>query len=166
MLEIIEIPTLRAQPEEYQTENWLLDSKYYWEKMGALEHSRLPELVEPTAPLWIDGHSTYNGRNDHMPMSEVNELRYSLRFISVDAVSVKVFAPGEAFGNSKRRVQGQFRHADTAYSLWITDPIQERKWLAQPNGVYALDKCYLTISLGEPYDGSVYKLIAAVIEEG
>ena len=28
-----------------------------------------------------------------------------------------------------------------------------------------LDNCYLTISLGEPYQGNVYKLIAAVIED-
>ena len=76
-----------------------------------------------------------------------------------------MFAPGEAFGNSKRRVQGRFRHAGVQYALWITDPGYEGKYLAKRDGTYELDNCYLTISLGEPYQGNVYKLIAAVIED-
>lgn len=165
LLDIIEIPMLRAQPEGYQTENWLLDPKCYWEKQGVIKLAQLQELVEPVAPLWIDGHSTYNGRNDLIPLSEANALRHSLRLVSVEELSLRVFAPGEAFGNAKRRVQGRFHYAGTTYSLWITDPIQERKWLAHPNGEYPLGECCLTISLGEPYNDSVYKLIAAVIEK-
>ncbi len=165
LLDIIEIQMLRAQPEGYQTENWLLDSEYYWEKKGTFKRSKLQDLVEPVSPLWIDNHSTYNGKNDCIPLNEVGALTESLRFVSVSEMQLRVFAPGTAFGNSKRRVQGRFRHADSSYALWITDPIQERKWLAHPDGVYSLGECYLTISLGEPYEGRVYKLIAAVIEQ-
>ena len=75
-----------------------------------------------------------------------------------------MFSPGEAFGNSKRRVQGHFQYADAEYALWITDPKYERNYLAKQDGAYKLDNCYLTISLGEPYRDDVYKLIAAVIE--
>ena len=32
------------------------------------------------------------------------------------------------------------------------------------DGRYRLGECCLTISLGEPYQGAVYKLIAAIIE--
>ena len=32
------------------------------------------------------------------------------------------------------------------------------------NGEYELGESYLTVSLGEPFDGYCYKLIAAVIE--
>ena len=138
---------LEALPDTYQTENWLLDPEYYWEKKGVMEHTTLRNLVEPTSLLWIDGHSTYNGENDYMPLGEAEVLQDSLRFISVSEVNLRVFAPGKAFGNSKRRVQGQFRYAGTTYSLWVTDPNQERKWLAQVNGEHALGDCYLTISL-------------------
>ena len=71
--------------------------------------------------------------------------------------------PGGAFGNNKRRVQGQFRHARQVYHLWVTDPGFERTYLARPNGTYDIGECYLTISLGEPYRDACYKLIAAII---
>ena len=29
---------------------------------------------------------------------------------------------------------------------------------------YELGPCYLTVSLGEPYDGSCYKLLGAIME--
>ena len=41
-------------------------------------------------------------------------------------------------------------------------PIQ-RKYLAKLDGNYEIGECYLTISLGEPYQGACYKLIAAII---
>lgn len=50
--------------------------------------------------------------------------------------------------------------------MWITDPRIERLYLAQPDGDHDLVESYLTISLGEPYQGACYKLIAAVIERG
>ena len=74
-----------------------------------------------------------------------------------------VCTPGEAFGNNKRRVQGRFRHAGQEYALWVTDPGFERAYLAKPNGIYDINECYLTISLGEPYQDACYKLIAAII---
>ena len=30
LLDIIDIPLLRAQPRNYQRENWLLDPEHYW----------------------------------------------------------------------------------------------------------------------------------------
>ena len=164
VLDIVDIPVLKAQPESYQTENWLLDPQYYWCKVGRLPRSRLPDLVDTSAPLWIDGHSTHSGINDKIPLHEAYDLIDSLRLISVDSLSLSVFAPGEAFGNRKRRVQGTFTHADVRYALWITDPDHERSWLARPDGNYEIGECHLTVSLGEPYEGACYKLIAAIIE--
>ena len=75
-----------------------------------------------------------------------------------------MFSPGEAFGNRKRRVQVSFSHAGSNYAVWVTDPTYERRYLAKLNGGYAIGECYLTISLGEPYQGACYKLAAAIIE--
>ena len=72
--------------------------------------------------------------------------------------------PGEAFGNNKRRVQGRFRHAETQYALWVTDPRYERKYLSKLDGTYELGECYITISLEEPYQDSCYKLVATIFE--
>ena len=88
-----------------------------------------------------------------------------MRLVHVDALRLSVFAPGEAFGNAKRRVQGRFRHARTTYALWVTDPGWERRYLAGLDGDHEVGECFLAISVGEPYGGARYKLIAAIITE-
>ena len=164
VLDIIDIPVLKPQPEECQTENWLLDPEYYWERAGSYSPLDLPALTDPVEPLWIDGYSTYHGRNDRIPIDSASVVSSSLRLTRVEALVLEVFAPGEAFGNTKRRVQGRFAHSGQEYALWVTDPRNERRYLAKLDGSYRIGECYLTISLGEPYEGFFYKLIAALIE--
>lgn len=53
---------------------------------------------------------------------------------------------------------------DNDYALWVTDPDIERYYLACEDGYYDLDECYLTISLGEPFNENCYKLVASVIK--
>ena len=86
-----------------------------------------------------------------------------LKLIRVAAVRLRVFAPGEAFGNSKRRVQAALRFDGVPYALWITDPVIERRYLPFDDGHYDLPESYLTVSLGEPFGDYCYKLIAAVM---
>lgn len=50
------------------------------------------------------------------------------------------------------------------YALWVTDPNIERPYLAGEDGHYELGECYLTISLGEPFNDHCYKLVAAVVQ--
>lgn len=164
VLDIIDIPVLEHQPDDHQVENWLLDPKSYWIKVGTFPKNRLSEIINSTDSLWIDGHSTYNGINDKIPLKHIRSVTDSLQLIHVEKLTLSVFSPGEAFGNSKRRVQGKFQYAGAEYALWITDPKYERNYLAKQDGVYRLEYCYLAISLGEPYRNDVYKLIAAVIE--
>ena len=165
VLDVIDVPMLEPRPSGWQTENWLLDSRRYWERVGRMSWFDLPALADPVGPLWIDGIGTYQGRNDKVPLESVGSLDRSLRLIHVDRIRLDVFSPGEAFGNRKRRVQGRFSHAGTEYALWVTDPEHERKYLAKLDGAYPLDERYLTISLGEPYQGACYKLIAAIIAD-
>ena len=164
VLDIIHIPVIEPAPEAWQTENWLLDPEYYWRKDGTWSWFDLRTLLDRAAPLWIDGHDTFHGSNDKIPEESIREVASSLRLIHAERVKLAVFKPREAFGSRKRRVQAQFRHCGTDYALWVTDPAYERKYLAKLNGVYHIGECYLTISLGEPYEGACYKLVAAIIE--
>lgn len=164
VLDVISIPLLAHQPRGCQTENWLLDPQAYWVKRRQATWPEAARFVDSPGPLWVNEHSTFNGRNDRVPLPEANELESSLRLIRVDNLALDVFAPGEAFGNSKRRVQGCFNHARVDYAMWVTDPGYERSYLNRPNGRYSIGECLLTISLGEPYQGFCYKLIAAIIE--
>lgn len=165
VLDIIDVPLLQPSPgpATFQSENWLLDPEYYWEKVGRLSGSDLPLLADPVSPLWIEGHGTYHGLNDKIPLELADSVGDSLKLIHVSELQFSVFRPGEAFGNSKRRVQGRFRHAGSWYSLWVTDPVYERRYLAKLDGKYSIDECFLTVSLGEPYGDAVYKLIASII---
>ena len=61
-------------------------------------------------------------------------------------------------------MQGRFDHAGNHYALWVTDPVYERSYLSKLDGTYELGPCYLTVSLGERYEDSCYKLLAAIVE--
>jgi hypothetical protein len=164
VLDIIDIPVLEPRPKGWQTENWLLDSECYWQKKGSYSWFDLPALLDPVAPLWIDGYSTYDGRNDKIPDESMQSVTGSLRLIHARRIELAVFSPGEAFGNRKRRVQARFSYAGNDYALWVTDPNYEREYLAKLDGVHDIGECYLTISLGESYHGACHKLVAAIIE--
>lgn len=163
VMDVVDIPLLGHRPKSCQQENWLLDSERYWVKVGRVDRDRLGRLVDPVSPLWENGHHTATGRNDRIPTAIADTLKSSLRLLHVDELTLSVFAPGERFGNPKRRVQGRFGYDGTDYRLWVTDPRYERTYLAKPNGDYQLGKSFLTVSIGEPFEQFCYKLIAAVI---
>ncbi len=163
LLDIIDVPLIEPRPKTFQQENWLLDDQRYWVRAGRLSWNDLAGLEDRRDALWINGHNTGSGLNDRIPLEEATPLRSSLRLLRVPKIELRVFAPGEAFGNRKRRVQGHFEHLGTQYGLWATDPLIERTYLAKQDGTYRLGESYLTVSLGEPHDGYCYKLVAAII---
>lgn len=195
LLDVLEIPVTKHQPADYQRENWLLDPEQYWRKIGSYEWARLSRFVEAPITLeatstiaaamkavmedlasdydpldgkgllWRSDHSSFNGKHDRIPIAKANDEISSLKLIKVDKLELEVSAPGEAFGSMKRRVQGRFTFSRRQYALWVTDPAIEREYLRKADGAYQLSECYLTISLGEPYKGFVYKMIAAVMEK-
>jgi hypothetical protein len=166
VLDVMNVPLTTPQPKGFQQENWLLDPAYYWERIDRFPWTGLARLVDRVAPLWVDGHNTFNGRNDKIPLTLVEKLRSSLRLVRVPRLTLSVLTPGEAFGNSKRRVQGRFVHHGSEYRLWITDPSYERTYLAKPDGDYEVGESFLTVSLGEPFKDACHKLIAAILERG
>jgi hypothetical protein len=173
LLDVIDVPLIRAAPHACQTENWLLDPGYYWTRVRQADWAELLQFAEAPATLWVNGHSTYHGQHDEIPQAVADALPGSLVLIRVNRVDLHAFAPQEAFGNPKRRVQARFTHGGVGYAFWVTDPVVEREYLARPDGHHRLGECCLTISLGEPFQKSNgqsyrYKLVAAVIrrEEG
>jgi hypothetical protein len=163
VLDVIEVPLSNPKPHDFQEENWLLLPDEYWVQVGNFPTSDLDSLIADPGPLWVNGYDSYNGRNDFVPLDQAVGSTFSLVFIRVETLAINVYKPGKAFGNSKRRVQGQFEFAGVEYRLWITDPSIERSYLAQPDGRHQIGPCYLTVSLGEPLNERCYKLVAAVI---
>lgn len=133
VLDVVDIELLEPRPKGYQQENWLLDPQKYWEKAGQITWNELAGFEDAAGALWLDGYSTYNGRNDHIPLTSTDGLTTSLRLLRVDQLRLCVFKPGEAFGNTKRRVQGRFSH-HAAQSIDCGSRIHatnERTWLRQ-----------------------------------
>lgn len=164
LLDVVDIPLLAPRPKRYQQENWLLDPARNWQRVSIKKWDDLHALADKEGRLWIDGDSTYNGQNDRISLARADTLQSSLRLLRVTRMTLFVFRPSEAFGNSTRRVQGRFAHAGVYYHFWVTDPVYEATYLARPDGAYQIGESFLTVSLGEPYNGACYKLIAAIME--
>ncbi len=156
LLDIVDIPLLKHHPRDHQRENWLLDPQDGWIKVDEYSWNDLQQLSETGGTLWRNGYHTYN---DRIPLQQIMEETSSLKLIYVDKLSLRVFT----FRNSRHRVRGRFRFGDNYYALRVTDPDIESTY--SKNGNYDLGECYLTISLGNPYESYCYKLIAAVMEK-
>jgi len=166
VLDIIDVPLHYAQPKAYQSENWLLDPEQYWVHHGQATWADLFALADDPPALWLNGSSSGSGSNDRVGLADAETLRNSLFLVHLADLRLRIFAPGAAFGNSKRRVQARFSHHGVSYGLWVTDPIVEREYLAMPDGEASVAECFATISLGEAYEGYCYKLVAALILPG
>ncbi|MCY4437564.1 MAG: hypothetical protein OXE05_09565 [Chloroflexi bacterium] len=164
VLDVIDVPVREPRPKGYQQENWLLDPNRRWRKAERIGPDALKGLAEPAGPLWINGYHTHHGRNDRLPLERAVSVKSSLQLIKVGKLVLDVFAPRIEQGDFKRRIKGQFRYAGEEYRLWVTDPVYEQIYLNRPNARYQIGQCFLTVSLGEPYQGYAYKLIAAIIE--
>jgi hypothetical protein len=163
VLDVVEVPLLMQCPDAYQSENWLLDPGAYWVKRGSVDSRDLDSLID-TGPLWLEEESsTFHGLYDRVGIEVAAGLNDSLRLIGVEDLELRVFAPGRDFGDPKRRVQACFTHEGVPYRLRVTDPVIERAYLPGGDAAYAVGPAFLTISLGEPYNGHVYKLVAAII---
>ena len=171
VLDVIDVPVLEARPNAYQSENWLLDPHpfrppVYWGRVSRVTLDDVPQFADPAEALWINGHSSDNGLNNRIPLYLANTLNSSLRLIQVDRLELSTSS-----ARHKRkveevapyRVQGRFGYDGEEYLLSVTDPIFEQACGERPNSSYALDGCFLTISLGGAHKNFAYKLIAAII---
>jgi hypothetical protein len=172
VLDIIDVPLDHANPYACQVENWLIDEKYYWIKVGAWNWQQASMLAENPATLWINDESTYNGLHDQIAQNAAAVLPSSICLIKVDTVDIHVLVPGATFGNHKKRVQARFKFNGVDYWLWITDPNIERAYLSGSQANAHFGKCLLTVSLSEPHEKEKkpgvfyrYKLVAAILPQ-
>lgn len=162
VLDVIDVPLLSRKPKTYQRENWLLDPNRRWTKAGQTDQKSLRALTDCDEPLWINGHSTHVGRNDRVPLAETLSIENSLRLIKVDALTVTVSEPLRPSADYPI-LRGSFDYHGEEYCFRITDPESESGSAELPYGEYTVGERYLTVSLGEPFDGHAYKLIATII---
>jgi hypothetical protein len=164
LLDVIELPLKREQPNRHQTENHVIDDRYYWEKRGTVSWKTLKSAVETVGgALWLNGFSSKHGENDRLPEDRAAALPRSLYLVHPEDLTLVVASEGGDFGPPRKRIRARFEFEGHSYCLVLTDPVVERLYLREPEGDYESEDAILCVSLAESFHGDCYKLAAAVI---
>jgi hypothetical protein len=164
LLDIVKISFLEARPQGCQKENHLIDPDAYWVREGRVTWDELTPAIDPIAgPLWVNGHSSYNGTNDKIPDEAANDLAGSLVLIEPEELAITVGMEGGNFKPARKKVRARFRLQRHVYVLAVTDLPIEDEYCRKEEGDYPIDVARLCISVGESYHGFCYKLVAAMI---
>lgn len=161
LLDVIQVPLEIHRPHTFQAENHLITANKIWMREQPILQSQLPLMVDDAVSLWFYGFNSFSGINDRIPEAIADaQIRSSLLLIKPEQVELRVVS--ELGG---RKVRAHFVYHDVEYLLMVTDPIVENEMLRRPNGNYPIpqNSVYLCVSLGEPFQGFTYKLVAAVI---
>ena len=165
-LDIIEIPCIENRPTHHQTENVLIDDRFYWKFKARPTWKQLQGMVDAPSPLWANGISAYYNKNNRVPESLLNPHEGSLKLIALDSVVLHAGPKAPEFGNMKLIVRASFDYEGQHYKLDLTDPELERDCLNKGNGDYELRSVLACISLAELHtDGFAYKVVASIITE-
>jgi hypothetical protein len=164
LLDIIDVPLLRAAPHSHQTENHILDPESRWVKRGELAWDDLEQMYERPESIWVNSDRTRVGCYDCMSAAEAARLRNSLLLVKKKAFTV-VVGSSTWDGVTRRIYRGQFDYRGTHHNFSLTDPAALRAFSAKQEGDYPLNDVYVCVSLTEPYkeDGRCHKLVAAVL---
>jgi hypothetical protein len=165
LLDVIDIPMLAPAPHLHQTENHLIDARFYWTKISVVPWNDVAGLVDATKTLWTNVDSSKGGSNDRVSETTVAALKTSLFLIKPADVKIEVHTPGAYFNDPKRKIRAHFNYNGVYYNLGMTDPDVAKSFFARENGIYEISQeVYFCISLAEtPYEGNYYKLVAAII---
>lgn len=113
--------------------------------------------------LWLNGDSSYHGRNDKIAEARARALTSSLLLIEPTQLTLVVGRESQYGGGSRRRVRAEFEFAGTRYNFVVTDPYIETRYFARDDGVYSIAVSRLCISLAEIIGEHAIKLVATVI---
>lgn len=164
VLDIINVKFRYHQPNLFQTENWLIDDRFYWVKTGTYQES-LSNICDRPLSLWSNHSSSYYGQNDRISTTNASILENSIFLIQVSNSKIIVRIEGAEFSNPRRKVRVKFHYGCLDYILPITDPKIEKEYLQKADSEYTINyPHYLCISLGLPHEDYCYILAATVFK--
>ncbi len=168
LLDVIAIPCIGNRPNGHQSENILIDDRFYWQKKGSASWDDILGLVDQDVDLWANGFSAYYNRNNRVPEDLIDEDGGSLRLIRLDQMVLHAGPKAPEFGDMKPIVRASFNYRGQEYKLDVTDPEYERTCLEQGAGEYLINSVVVCISLSEPHTNQngatfAYKLVASII---
>jgi hypothetical protein len=150
-LDIVRVYLKNPAPRPHQPENWKVTARQ-WRLRGRMTAREARRLLKQASETHDSG--IFGSASDRISMSDVavrpGGLESSLTLL-------KVAAPEFRRGREHRQKRAVFDHCGTAYDLAMT-------FEDSPDVGQSRSNWYLTVSLGEPFHGDCYKLIAAAIE--
>jgi len=160
-LDIVSATFLRSKPQDFQTENFTINSETYWEKIDEYEYTddSLDLLCDSPKSLWNNNNESGGGTNDQVSPTEATKITESLYFIYVG--NLKIYT---SIRFDKFKIRGEFEYNSTIYNLTVTDLYWIEHYKKKPLGIHVHDHAYVTISLAlETFGGFHYKLIADIL---
>ena len=105
LLDIIDIPLLKAAPHGHQTENHVLNPSGWWAKQGELPWDKLAQIRERPESIWTNSDHTTSGVYDCLSADQAAALQSSLLLIKRKDFTVEV---GISSWDGKRTYRGKF----------------------------------------------------------
>jgi Dual OB-containing domain len=165
LLDMLEIPFLRANPHRHQTENHLIDSARRWRRRRTGTWRDVEAALDKHAgPLWFNERGSWGYSWNRVRESVLPRLKGSLLLIRPAKLAIAVAPKGGDYDDAgKRVVKASFSHTGIDYRLSVTDPVVERHMRAGADRTVDMTGAAICVSLGDLYDGFAYKLVAGVM---
>jgi hypothetical protein len=164
VLDIIKVSLLEPRPQPHQPENWLIDGKQWKLVERPASREYLPVLRRAVNR----GYLLFGNDGDRVPYNAFasRPAGSSLTLVVPRTFSWQI----RTWENGKRQLRALFSLGPVQYNLGVTDPVWEERTKHLPAGTHPFTaaavgmsgRLLLTISLGEPFNGFCYKLVAAV----
>ena len=158
--DVFDIPLSRSLPWAHQSENWQVGNGA-WGFSGHRGTQALIRFADDDVSLWENSWCSASGFNDRVPVDRaLREGAGSLRLIRPDGLTFVA-----EVHNGRPKLRAHFVFKSTRYCLCVTDPVACERWYARfADGHNGVADALLCLSLGQPWEGFCYKLVAGVIE--
>ena len=150
-LDVVRVYVKEPSPRPHQPEDWTVTSRQ-WRFRDRRSVVDVRRILKETSQKHKSG--IFGNDADRVPWRDISNRSAAIRS---SLTLVKVAAPEFQWGRKFGQKRAVFDHAGTTYSLVMT--FEDAPPVGQSHS-----KWYFTISIGEPYHGDCYKLIAGAIE--
>ena len=165
VLDVIKVSLIRPRPDPYQPENWVLANEP-WHLVRRLTPVAADGVL---ARVTVSGPEIFGNRSDRVASEVLRQTPAQASLVLVAPENIQWHVTANIKG--KRQNRAYFKLQDCFYDLPITDlKWEERLAVLHPGfhsrdvaGLRSSDRVLFTLSLGEPFNGNCFKLVAAVI---
>ena len=159
LLNIVRVPVLGRRPNYYQPENYILDDRHYWSRIGVANAVEVAKNYTTNRPEYLFYNTAKSIESNYIQGLREDE-KFSLIALIPENLQVQVKHWPEG-----KKVDVSFIYNGRWYRyLKVTDPEFLHEFLGREEGNYFLrENIMLVVSLGENYYGAHYKLVSGVI---